>query len=121
MIHQTLIIVFTFYLTVTEETSILYAEIKLHNPSNEIITTPSDPNDPGPQPIRFTNKDNLNAAEIEMRAKFVTSGTPPDLTNITDHYITEFKYGIVYGEMKFEYIKSKTFLNKTEWNVSYKL
>ena len=49
-----------------------------------------------------------------MRAKFVTSGTPPDLTNITDHYITEFKYGIVYGEMKFEYIKSKTFLNKTE-------
>ena len=44
-----------------------------------------------------------------MRAKFVTRGTPPDLTNITDHYITEFKYGIVYGEMKFEYIKGKTF------------
>jgi hypothetical protein len=53
-----------------------------------------------------------------MRAKFVTSGTPPkaDITNETDtgHYITEFKYGIVYGEMKFEYIKSKTFLNKIE-------
>jgi hypothetical protein len=50
-----------------------------------------------------------------MRAKFVTSGTPPkaDIANKT-HYITEFKYGIVYGEMKFEYIKSKTFLNKIE-------
>ena len=54
-----------------------------------------------------------------MRAKFVASGTPPkaDIANKTDtgdHYITEFKYGIVYGEMKFEYIKSKTFLNKIE-------
>ena len=111
-IYQKLIIILTFILTVTEETSILYVEIKLHNPSNEIVTTPSDPNDPGPQPIRFTNKDSLNAAEIEMRAKFVTSGTPPKPED--DHYITEFKYGIVYGEMKFEYIKSKIFLNKTQ-------
>ena len=49
-----------------------------------------------------------------MRAKFVTSGTPPDLThkNYIGHYITEFKYGIVYGEMKFEYIKSKSFFKQ---------
>jgi hypothetical protein len=47
-----------------------------------------------------------------MRAKFVTSGTPPKPEY--DHYITEFKYGIVYGEMKFEYIKSKIFLSKTQ-------
>jgi hypothetical protein len=45
-----------------------------------------------------------------MRAKFVTSGTPPNL--MSDHYITEFKYGIVYGEMKFEYIKSKSFFKQ---------
>ena len=45
-----------------------------------------------------------------MRAKCVTSGTPPNLTS--DHYITEFKYGIVYGEMKFEYIKSKSFFKQ---------
>ena len=45
-----------------------------------------------------------------MHAKFLTSGTPPNLT--PDHYITEFKYGIVYGEMKFEYIKSKSFLKQ---------
>ena len=47
-----------------------------------------------------------------MHAKFETSGTPPKPE--ADHYITEFKYGIVYGEMKFEYIKSKIFLSKTQ-------
>ena len=52
-----------------------------------------------------------------MKAKFITTGTPPkaDLTNKTDtgdHYITEFKYGIVYGELKFEYIKSKSFFKQ---------
>jgi hypothetical protein len=45
-----------------------------------------------------------------MKAKFVTSGTPPKPED--DHYITEFKYGIVYGEMKFEYIKSKIFFKQ---------
>jgi hypothetical protein len=45
-----------------------------------------------------------------MRAKFVASGTPPKPED--DHYITEFKYGIVYGEMKFEYIKSKIFFKQ---------
>jgi hypothetical protein len=47
-----------FY-SVSEETSILYAEIKLHSDTNQIITTPIDPNiDPnnqGIEPTRWTN------------------------------------------------------------------
>ena len=99
-----------FIFTVMEYTSILYAETKLHNPSNETVTTPLDPNEPGHEPTRFTNKDNLNEAEIEFHGKFVASGTPPDLTNklYEDHYVTEFKYGIVYGQMTTNFIRSKT-------------
>ena len=99
-----------FIFTVMEYTSILYAEIKLHNPSNEIVTTPLDPNEPGYEPTRFTNKDSLNEAEMEFHGKFIASGTPPDLTSelYKDHYVTEFKYGIVYGQMTTNFIRSKT-------------
>ena len=97
-----------FIFTVTEYTSILYAEIKLHNPSNEIVTTPLDPNEPGHEPTRFTNKDSLNEAEMEFHGKFIAFGTPPppDPTG-EDHYVTEFKYGIVYGQMNINFIRSK--------------
>ena len=91
-----------YYKTVTEETSILYAKIKLHNPSHEIVTTPTDPSETGPQPIRFTNKGDLNKAEIEFHAKFVASGTPPPLD--PEHFVTYFTYGIIYGQMKLEYV-----------------
>ena len=98
-----------FIFTVMEYTSILYAEIKLHNPSYEIVTTPLDPNEPGYEPTRFTNKDSLNKAEMEFHGKFIASGTPPDLTSeYKDHYVTEFKYGIVYGQMTTNFIRSKT-------------
>ncbi|CAG2197001.1 unnamed protein product [Mytilus edulis] len=91
--------------TITEETDILYAEIKLHNPSKETVTTPLDPSDTGQQPTRFTNKNDLNTAEIEFHGKFVSSGTPPvhDPSG-ENHFVTDFNYGIVYGEMKLEYI-----------------
>jgi hypothetical protein len=93
-----------------EYTSILYAEIKLHNPSYEIVTTPLDPNELGPEPTRFTNIDSLNEADMEFHGKFIASGTPPDLTSelYKDHYVTDFKYGIVYGQMITNFIRSKT-------------
>ena len=99
-----------FIFTVMEYTSILYAEIKLHNPSNEIVTTPLDPNEPGHEPTRFTNIDSLNEADMEFHGKFLASGTPPDLTSelYKDHYVTDFKYGIVYGQMITNFIRSKT-------------
>lgn len=93
---------------VTEQTTILYAEIKLHNPSHETVTTPLNPSDTGPQPVRFTNKNDLNATEIEFRGTFLASGTPPphDPTG-GNHFVTDFDYGIVYGQMKLEYIIGK--------------
>ena len=99
-----------FIFTVMEYTSILYAEIKLHNPSNEIVTTPLDPNEPGHEPTRFTNIDSFNEADMEFHGKFLASGTPPDLTSelYKDHYVTDFKYGIVYGQMTTNFIRSKT-------------
>jgi hypothetical protein len=49
-----------FY-SVTEETSILYAEIKLHSDTNQIITTPIDPNiDPNNQGIEPTFPPSIN-------------------------------------------------------------
>jgi hypothetical protein len=66
-------------------------------------------NEPGYEPTRFTNKDSLNKAEMEFHGKFIASGTPPDLTSeYKDHYVTEFKYGIVYGQMTTNFIRSKT-------------
>lgn len=96
------------YIIVTEEPSILYAEIKLHNPVHAIVTTPLDPNDSGPQPVRFTNKNDLNEAEIKFEGKFVASGIPPTHDpNGENHYVTDFKYGIVFGQMTLEYFKGK--------------
>ncbi|CAC5375018.1 unnamed protein product [Mytilus coruscus] len=94
--------------TITEEPSILYAEIKLHNPAHEIVTTPLDPSDTGPQPVRFTNKNDLNAAEIQFDGKFVASGIPPlhDPSG-ENHYVTDFKYGIVYGQMTLDYLRAE--------------
>lgn len=67
-----------------------------------------DPSDTGQQPTRFTNKNDLNAAEIEFHGKFMASGTPPahDPSG-ENHFVTDFDYGIVYGEMKLEYVIGK--------------
>ncbi|CAG2198378.1 unnamed protein product [Mytilus edulis] len=94
--------------TITEEPSILYAEIKLHNPVHAIVTTPSDPSDTGPQPVRFTNKNDLNEAEIQFHGKFEASGIPPPYDpSGENHYVTDFKYGIVFGQMTLEYFRGE--------------
>ncbi|CAC5401970.1 unnamed protein product [Mytilus coruscus] len=106
--------------TITEETSLLYAEIKLHTFTNEILTTPHDPNDPGSEPIKWTNNKNFSEAEVEFRAKYVasgysTSGTPPpppDPTGI-EHYVTDFKHGILFGLITVEYIRGTPVANST--------
>jgi hypothetical protein len=43
------------------------------------LTTPIDPNEPGPQPIRWTNNVAWLTAEIEFKSKF------PDLVQAPDH------------------------------------
>jgi hypothetical protein len=42
---------------VIKDVDVLYAEAKLNDPANTILTTPIDANDPGPQPIRWTNNE----------------------------------------------------------------
>ncbi|XP_052095904.1 uncharacterized protein LOC127731085 [Mytilus californianus] len=106
--------------TITEETSVLYAEIKLHTATNEILTTPKDPNDPGNEPTKWTNNKNFGEAEVEIRAKYVasgysTTGTPPpqpDPNGVT-HYITDFNHGIIYGLITVDYIRGNPNANNT--------
>lgn len=98
--------------SVTEETSLLYAEIKLHTLTNTILTTPVDPNDPGSEPIKWTNNRNFSEAEIEFHAKYVASGfstsgippPPPDPTG-DNHYVTDFKHGILFGLITVDFIR----------------
>lgn len=94
----------------------LYAEIKLHTSTNEILTTPKDPNDPGSEPTKWTNNKHFGEAEIEIRAKYVasgysTTGTPPPPPDpIGDnHYVTDFNHGIIYGLITVDYIRGKLF------------
>jgi len=105
----------SFFYSVTEETSILYAEIKLHSDTNQIITTPIDPNidpnNPGIEPTRWTNNRNFEEAEFEFHAKYTASGKPPDPDPSGDkHYITDFRHGIIRGLVKVDYIRSKLVL-----------
>jgi hypothetical protein len=94
--------------SVTEETSILYAEIKLHSDTNQIITTPIDPNNPGIEPTRWTNNRNFVKAEFEFQAKYTATGKPPDPDPAgIKHYITDFRHGIIRGLVKVNYIRSK--------------
>ena len=96
-----------FY-SVSEETSILYAEIKLHSDTNQIITTPINPNNPGIEPTRWTNNRNFEEAEFEFYAKYTASGKPPDPDpKGVKHYITDFRHGIIRGLVKVNYIRSK--------------
>ncbi|XP_071153805.1 uncharacterized protein [Mytilus edulis] len=106
--------------TITEETSVLYAEIKLHTSTNEILTTPKDPNDPGSEPTKWTNNKHFGEAEIEIRAKYVasgysTTGTPPPPPDPIgdDHYVTDFNHGIIYGLITVDYIRGNPDANNT--------
>ena len=89
---------------VIKDVDVLYAEAKLNDPANTILTTPIDANDPGPQPIRWTNNVAWLTADIEFRSKFPDLGKPPDHDpNGTKHFVTDFKYGIISAYMRLEH------------------
>ena len=89
---------------VIKDVDVLYAEAKLTDPGNTTLTTPIDPNEPGPQPIRWTNNVAWLTAEIEFRSKFPDLGKPPDHDpNGTTHFVTDFKYGIISASMRLEH------------------
>ena len=87
---------------------VLYAEAKLTDPANRILTTPIDPNDPGPQPIRWTNNVAWLTAEIEFRSKFPDLGKAPDHDpNGVTHFVTDFQYGIISASMRLEHDRGR--------------
>jgi len=89
---------------VIKDVDVLYAEAKLTDPVNQILTTPIDANEPGPQPIRWTNNVAWLTAEIEFRSKFPDLGKAPDHDpNGDTHFVTDFKYGIISASMKLEH------------------
>ena len=83
---------------------VLNAEAKLTDPVNQIITTPVNPNETGPQPIRWTNNVAWLTAEIKFSSKFPESERVPDHDpNGTTHFVTDFKYGIISASMRLEH------------------
>lgn len=83
---------------------VLYAQAKLTDPVNQIITTPGNPSETGPQPIRWTNNVAWLTAEIKFSSKFPDLGKPPDHDpNGTTHFVTDFQYGIISASMILEH------------------
>jgi len=103
---------------VIKDVDVLYAEAKLTDPVNQILTTPIDANEPGPQPIRWTNNVAWLTAEIEFRSKFPDLGKAPDHDpNGDTHFVTDFKYGIISASMRLEHDRGMYiyFLNIDSW------
>ena len=95
-------------LTVEIDVDVKYAEAKLTDPVNKILRTPVDPNDPGPQPIQWTNNVAWRTAEIEFRSKFPDLGIPPALDPKGEkHFVTDFKYGIISATMTLTHERGK--------------
>ncbi|CAG2217115.1 unnamed protein product [Mytilus edulis] len=92
-----------------------YAEAKLRDTdTNKIITTPIDPNQPGPQPIRWTNHVNWKEIDIEISFKFPDLGKPPDYDPKGEqHFVIDFKYGVVHASMQLKHYKEKA--KPKEW------
>lgn len=95
------------YFSVIADVNTSYAEAKLRDTdTNKIITTPIDPNQPGPQPIRWTNHVNWKEIDIEISFKFPDLGKPPDYDPKGEqHFVIDFKYGVVHASMQLKHYK----------------
>lgn len=78
------------------------------NPSDDPVETPIDPNDPIPRETKWTNHIMINRAYLEVTAVFKVNDTPPapDQTG-RNHFITEFKYGVLAGTMKLTLVRGR--------------
>lgn len=104
----------TNFIVVIIDVDVKYAEAKLIHKvgaTDKIITTPIDPNDPGPQPIRWTNNVAWQTAELEFNSKFPDIGAHPPMDPAGEtHYVKDFKYGIIYAAMELRYDKGTHFI-----------
>lgn len=95
---------------VLKDSTILYAIAKLNSsiPGRNAIETPIDPNDPIPRVTKWTNQLMIDRAYLEVNAVFKVNSVPtaPDQTG-RNHYITDFKYGVLGGRIKLAIIRGK--------------
>ena len=97
-----------FIFSVVIDVDVKYAEAKLTDVNDKILTTPVDPNAPGPQPIRWTNNVAWRTAEIEFKSKFPALGNPPPLDPKGEtHFVTDFKFGIISATMTLTHERGK--------------
>lgn len=94
--------------TVTEKANILENECKLKDSAGRVLTNPSDPNTASPQPTIWTNNVIWHEADTKWDAKYTLTETPPapDPSGV-NHYVTDFKYGIVHATTKLVLERSK--------------
>nr|XP_034301655.1 uncharacterized protein LOC105322112 [Crassostrea gigas] len=87
--------------TMTEKANILENECKLKDSAGRVLTNPSDPNTASPQPTIWTNNVIWHEADTKWDAKYTLTETPPapDPSGV-NHYVTDFKYGIVHATTK---------------------
>jgi hypothetical protein len=79
-----------FLLWDQEVADFLKLGISITDVNDKILTTPVDPNAPGPQPIRWTNNVAWRTAEIEFKSKFPALGNPPPLDPKGEtHFVTK--------------------------------
>lgn len=97
-----------YHFLVTRDSSIVYAIAKLNSsqPGRNFIETPIDPNDPIPRAKKWTNHLLINRAYLEVIAVFKVHDTPPAPDqNGRNHFITDFRYGVLAGQMKLALIR----------------
>lgn len=84
---------------VTESVTVTYNEALLEF---GVITSknPTDPNNiTQPQPKIWVNELQFNTLKVKFIAAWTQREPPPDITN---HYVTDFKVGLVEGSMDYE-------------------
>ena len=102
-----------FFFAVETDSTIAYAIAKLmtKKPTDDPVEQPRDPNDPMPRETRWTNQILIQKAYLEVTAVFRSDNAPPapDETG-SDHFVTEFKYGITRGNMMLTLLRGKIYL-----------
>lgn len=97
------------FFQVLDPPDILFNEAKLGD-GHTVLYNPVDSNNvDNPQEIIWTNHIKFSHIDLEFKAKYVIKETPavkPDPDG-EDHYVTEWKNGIISGSITLNLIRSK--------------
>ncbi|OPL33516.1 hypothetical protein AM593_01544, partial [Mytilus galloprovincialis] len=102
---------------ITQAIDILHAQVKFMDAENTTVSSPEDVNSPRNVPKKWTNNLHLKTMEFSLGAIYKALGDIPKFGEYTEtikgedktlsHFVTEFKYGIIAGEMKAILIRDK--------------